>query len=63
MHESVNIRDTSIIICNRCPCCRGILKSAKEFRDYDIIAKSNYAPRIDNTLCQKCEKCIEICKT
>ena len=61
MHETINIQDTSAFICNCCPCCCGFLKSVKELRNYGAIAKSNFAPKIDRSLCTLCEKCMEIC--
>lgn len=61
VHETINIQDTSVFICNCCPCCCGFLKSVKEFQNYSAITKSNFAPRIDNDLCQKCETCLELC--
>lgn len=61
VHETINIQDTSVFICNCCPCCCGFLKSVKEFQNYDAITKSNFVPVTNNDLCTKCEKCIEIC--
>jgi Pyruvate/2-oxoacid:ferredoxin oxidoreductase delta subunit len=61
VHETINIQDTSVFICNCCPCCCGFLKSVKEFQNYNAITKANFVPRTDNNLCSKCEKCVEIC--
>jgi ferredoxin len=61
VHETINIQDTSVFICNCCPCCCGFLKSVKEFHNYNAITKSNFAPRWNGDLCQRCEKCMEIC--
>lgn len=61
VHETINIQDTSVFICNCCPCCCGFLKSVKEFQNYNAITKSNFIPQTDNNLCTKCEKCVEIC--
>ncbi|MHA1262076.1 MAG: ATP-binding protein [Candidatus Freyarchaeota archaeon] len=61
VHETINIQDTSAFICNCCPCCCGFLKSVKELRNYGAITKSNFAPKIDKSLCTLCEKCMEIC--
>jgi len=61
VHETINTQDTSMFVCNCCPDCCGFLKSVKEFQNYGAITKSNFSPRIDKSLCKKCETCMKIC--
>ena len=61
VHESFNMQDTSIFVCNCCSCCCGFLKSVKDLNNYDSITKSNFEPKIDGEICTLCETCMEIC--
>lgn len=61
VHETFNVQEASLFICNCCPCCCGFLKSVKELGNYAAITKSNFEPRIDYGQCTLCESCIEIC--
>jgi len=61
VHETFNVQEASLFICNCCPCCCGFLKSVKELGNYAAITKSNFEPRIDYEQCNLCKACIEIC--
>jgi len=61
VHETFNVQEASLFICNCCPCCCGFLKSVKELNNYGAITKSNFEPRIDYEQCNLCETCINIC--
>ncbi len=61
VHETFNLQDTAIFMCNCCSCCCGFLKSVKELHNYGSITKSNFEPIIDEKTCTLCEDCMEIC--
>ncbi len=61
VHETFNMQDTSIFVCNCCPCCCGFLNSVKERHNYASIIKSNFEPIIDNQTCNLCETCMNMC--
>lgn len=61
VHETFNVQEASLFICNCCSCCCGFLKSVKELGNYGAITKSNFEPRINDEECTLCETCIEIC--
>ncbi len=61
VHETFNMQDTAIFMCNCCSCCCGFLKSVKELNNYGAITKSNFEPRINREVCNLCEVCINIC--
>lgn len=61
VHETFNVQEASLFICNCCPCCCGFLKSVKELGNYGAITKSNFEPTIDHEKCTLCEICINIC--
>lgn len=53
--------DTPMLICNCCSCHCGVLTGIIKYNNPRAFAKSNFRPQIDNTLCIKCEKCVQIC--
>jgi Pyruvate/2-oxoacid:ferredoxin oxidoreductase delta subunit len=61
VHETFNMQDTAIFVCNCCSCCCGFLKSVKELKNYGSIVKSNFDPIIDKEQCNLCEICVENC--
>jgi Pyruvate/2-oxoacid:ferredoxin oxidoreductase delta subunit len=61
VHETFNVQEASLFICNCCSCCCGFLKSVKELNNYNAITKSNFEPQIIHEKCTLCEICIEIC--
>lgn len=61
VHETFNVQEASLFICNCCPCCCGFLKSVKELGNYAAITKSNFEPLVDEEKCTLCNICVEIC--
>ncbi|MFX1276136.1 MAG: 4Fe-4S binding protein [Promethearchaeota archaeon] len=61
VHETINIKNSSVFICNCCSCCCGFLKSVKELNNKKAIAEPNFEPLINHEACKLCETCIEIC--
>ena len=51
VHQTTNIQDRTMFICNCCPCCCPYLISRKRFLDDGASAKSDFAPIIDDDLC------------
>jgi len=61
VHETFNMQDTAIFVCNCCSCCCGFLKSVRELNNYEAITKSNFEPKINIEICNLCEICKDIC--
>lgn len=61
VHETFNVQEASLFICNCCSCCCGFLKSVKELNNYGAITKSNFEPRINDETCNSCGTCLDIC--
>jgi len=61
VHQTFNVQEASLFICNCCSCCCGFLKSVKELNNYGAITKSNFEPRLDYNKCTFCENCLNIC--
>jgi len=61
VHETSNVQNTSVFICNCCSCCCGFLKSVKELDNKKAIVTSNFNPVINYAQCQSCKTCINIC--
>ncbi|TFG05099.1 MAG: hypothetical protein EU536_03025 [Promethearchaeota archaeon] len=52
--------ESSMFICNCCPCHCGVLGPTRQF-GLPLTKKSNFEPVIDNDLCVKCETCVKKC--
>jgi Pyruvate/2-oxoacid:ferredoxin oxidoreductase delta subunit len=61
VHQTFNMQDTSVFVCNCCSCCCGFLRSVKDLNNYGSITKSNFEPEINLENCTLCEACMEIC--
>jgi Pyruvate/2-oxoacid:ferredoxin oxidoreductase delta subunit len=62
VHIANNQSDKHSFICNCCPDCCGFLSLYNKLKFLKgAVAKSNFLPRIDQTLCSKCKKCVTIC--
>ncbi len=61
VHQTTNIQDRTMFICNCCPCCCPYLISRKKFLDAGASAKSDFLPVIDQELCTLCEDCADVC--
>ena len=61
VHETINIQNTSVFICNCCSCCCGFLKSVKELDNIKGIVISNFEPLVNHSACKLCKTCVNIC--
>ena len=61
VHQTTNIQDRTMFICNCCPCCCPYLISRKKFLDEGASAKSDFLPVIDDEVCTLCEDCVDVC--
>jgi 2-oxoacid:acceptor oxidoreductase delta subunit (pyruvate/2-ketoisovalerate family) len=61
VHQSVNIKKTSLFICQCCPCCCGVLKPTVDLKDKSIVCGSNFVPQLDEEKCTFCKVCIKLC--
>lgn len=61
VHETINVKSSSVFICNCCSCCCGFLKSVKELKNRGAIATPNFQPVINASICQACKKCMKLC--
>ena len=52
--------ESSLFICNCCSCHCGVLYPSKKFRIY-AVAKSNFLPQFNHTICVQCGICKEKC--
>lgn len=56
-----NIRKRVNFICNCCGCCCEALLAAKRFGVLNPVHTTNYLPEIDETSCNGCGKCVDVC--
>lgn len=61
VHQSVNIKRSSVYICQCCPCCCSVLKPALDLKDKDIVGATNFIPQIDEEKCELCGTCVKMC--
>ena len=62
VHIANNQSDKHSFICNCCPDCCGFLSLYNKYKYLKgAVAKSNFEPRLDDSLCIRCKKCIKIC--
>ncbi len=61
IHNTSNMKKTSLFICNCCPCCCGVYKQVKELKNRAAIALTNFEPIIHSEQCTLCKVCIEKC--
>jgi electron transport complex protein RnfB len=64
VHMSANMQETPSMICNCCPCCCGVLSELVKLPDeMRLVARTNFAPVVDQDACTLCRSCVEICPT
>jgi formate hydrogenlyase subunit 6/NADH:ubiquinone oxidoreductase subunit I len=56
-----NVQDRVSFICNCCGCCCEAMLAAKRFASLNPIHTTNYFPVINETECNGCGKCVEVC--
>jgi Pyruvate/2-oxoacid:ferredoxin oxidoreductase delta subunit/DNA-binding Lrp family transcriptional regulator len=62
VHIANNQSDKHSFICNCCPDCCGFLSLYNKLKFLKgAVAKSNFIPRVEQSLCSKCKKCMTIC--
>lgn len=49
-------------ICNCCTCSCGILRGLAEMGIANVVARSPFVNRVDETLCVACQDCLEYCQ-
>lgn len=59
VHHTINMKKTSIFMCNCCPCCCGVLSQKEDYKVY--IAKSNMQPELNEMNCVLCRVCETVC--
>lgn len=60
--HSINNAQTGVFyVCNCCTCSCGVLRGMVEYGSENSIARSDFYARVDETLCNGCEACIERC--
>lgn len=56
-----NVQSGVSFICNCCGCCCEAMLAAKRFASLNPIHTTNYLPLINETECNGCGKCVEVC--
>jgi len=59
VHNSWNVQDSHVFICNCCACCCAILRGVKMAKSPNVLAKSNYLAQIDPEVCVACGVCAD----
>jgi len=62
VHSVSNTRNGVHYICNCCTCSCGILRSIADLGIANVIARSAFVNRVDETLCNTCAACIDACQ-
>nr|MDO8082877.1 4Fe-4S dicluster domain-containing protein [Candidatus Freyarchaeota archaeon] len=63
VHNTMNIQARPTFICSCCSCACIILRNLVELHNPRAFAKSNFLPVMDDEICTKCKKCVNICPT
>ncbi len=61
VHQTTNIQDSALFLCNCCSCCCPALISFKQLGETGASARSNFEPRVDRDECALCDECVQIC--
>jgi NAD-dependent dihydropyrimidine dehydrogenase PreA subunit len=56
-----NVREDVTFICNCCGCCCEAMIAAKKFGMLHPVQTTNYIPKINDSTCVKCGKCVKAC--
>lgn len=62
VHTVGNTQDHHGYICNCCTCSCGILRGVAELGVANVVARSAFVSRVDETLCLGCEDCVSACQ-
>jgi len=61
VHSVSNTREGLHYICNCCTCSCGILRGMADLGIANVVARSAFVNRVDETLCNTCAACIDTC--
>ena len=56
-----NVREQVNFICNCCACCCEAMIAARRFAILNPVHTTNFIPVIDETTCNGCSKCVNVC--
>lgn len=62
VHSVSNTQKEIWYICNCCTCSCGILRGIADLGIANVVARSAFVNRVDETLCLACEDCIDYCQ-
>lgn len=62
VHNTSNLIDSTVFVCNCCGCCCGFLKSMQLTGTNAMLAFSNFRVQADTAECVGCGDCIERCQ-
>ncbi|MFH0730534.1 MAG: 4Fe-4S binding protein [Pseudomonadota bacterium] len=62
VHNSLNVQDGSLFICNCCGCCCALLRGITQLKLPTAVAKSNYIAKVSEENCTGCGTCEERCQ-
>jgi ferredoxin len=62
VHSVSNSQEGVYYVCNCCTCSCGILRGMAELGIANVVARSAFVNRVDETLCGGCEDCIPSCQ-
>lgn len=62
VHTVSNNQEGVWYICNCCTCACGILRGLVDFGIANVVARSAFVNRVDETLCVPCQICIDFCQ-
>lgn len=61
VHQTTNIQDSAMFLCNCCSCCCPALMSFKKLGGTGASARSNFEPSVIRDECSLCDECVQIC--
>jgi len=62
VHNSLNVQDGSLFICNCCGCCCALLRGITQLELPTAVAKSNFIAKVSEENCTGCGTCEERCQ-
>jgi Na+-translocating ferredoxin:NAD+ oxidoreductase subunit B len=62
VHNSLNVQDGSLFICNCCGCCCALLRGITQLELPTAVAKSNFIAEVSEENCTGCGTCEERCQ-
>jgi len=62
VHNSLNVQDGSLFVCNCCGCCCALLRGITQLELPTAVAKSNFIAEVSAADCTGCGECEERCQ-